>query len=128
MRIEYIGDPGAVHLDDGGQLVGDGETEEGGSVLYAGEKVLELEGEVAFEELGEEVVEGEVLVEQVERGAGEGLCDLVQAELSVVLPQDYVHEGGHQGSQLVLQGLHVQQRAVQQLHHLSVTTQPSAYR
>ena len=66
----------------------------------------------------EDVVELGVLAEQVLGSLGELFLDLPAVENADALAQQQVHEGTHQHLRLVVDRLQIQQRTVDQLHHL----------
>ncbi len=61
-----------------------------------------------------------LLLEEVLGGGRDDLYDLALGERAQQLAQHQVEEGGHQRPGLVLQGLGVHDRAVQQLHDLPI--------
>ena len=104
-----------------GRLLAQRQAEEGGGVLDARQEVFQLESEVPIQELSKEVVVGEIFIQKVQRRGRKRLSDLFEVELTVVFAEDDVHESGHEGPELVLEGLDVQKRAVEQLHELAVS-------
>lgn len=101
------------------RLEAEGQNEISRCVLDSGEQVYQEHAEAVVDEGVIEIVELAGVAGQVAGRTRKLFHDGLLSELPELLAQHQVHEGTDQRLRLVLQGLHVQDGAVEELHELS---------